>query len=159
MIMQFLGSPSLTISFLQLVNDCLVTGWGKDAFSATFFSSQLKKVLITQTSASKCQPRFRLKILTSIQLQNFDRDLDCSFWTVVKGCISHFGSIDILRVISGKPTPQTALLLSLLPALTLLTPFSLLSQLKHRLHSGICAYIYCDMFRALMWHSNTTLRA
>ena len=66
MIMYFLGSPWLTISFLQLVNDCLVTGWGKDAFSATFFNSQLKKVLITQTSASKCQPRFRLKILTSI---------------------------------------------------------------------------------------------
>ena len=28
----------------QLVNDCLVTGWGKEAFSATYFNSQLKKV-------------------------------------------------------------------------------------------------------------------
>ena len=30
----------------QLVNDCVVTGWGKDAFSATYFNSQLKKVQI-----------------------------------------------------------------------------------------------------------------
>ena len=32
--------------FCQLVNDCVVTGWGKDAFSATYFNSQLKKVQI-----------------------------------------------------------------------------------------------------------------
>ena len=34
----------------QLVNDCVVTGWGKNAFSATYFNSQLKKVQIIVVS-------------------------------------------------------------------------------------------------------------
>jgi len=50
-----LPNPSDT----YLVNDCVVTGWGKDAFSATFFNSQLKKVRVPLVAHSTCQSKLQ----------------------------------------------------------------------------------------------------
>jgi len=46
-------------SDIYLVNDCVVTGWGKDAFSATYFNSQLKKVRVPLVSHSTCQTKLQ----------------------------------------------------------------------------------------------------
>ena len=60
--------------------------------------------------------------------------------------------LTVLTMISLLSLLSLLTMLSLLTLLAQVTPLTLLPPLT--LHRGISAYIYCNMFRALMWYGN-----